>query len=91
MINVENIAMLSRLSLNEDEKINLANDLENIIGFANELNKIDTTNIEPTAHVMPVKNRFRKDIAVTEFTREELLANAPSQIDGCLSVPKVVE
>jgi len=91
MINVENVAMLARLSLNEEEKINLAKDLENIIGFANELSKIDTDGIEPTAHIMPVQNRFRKDIAATEFTREELLSNAPSRMDGCLSVPKVVE
>lgn len=91
MINVENVAMLARLSLNEEEKINLAKDLENIIGFANELSKIDTEGIGPTAHIMPVKNRFRKDIAVSEFTREELLSNAPFQTDGCLSVPKVVE
>lgn len=91
MINVENVAMLARLSLNEEEKINLAKDLENIIGFANELSKIDTDGIEPTAHIMPVQNRFRKDIAVSEFTREELLSNAPSRTNGCLSVPKVVE
>ncbi len=91
MIDVDNVAMLSRLSFTEEEKEALTKDLENIIAFANELSQIDTTGVEPTAHIMPIKNRFRKDIAATEFTRDELLSNAPAEYEGCLSVPKVVE
>jgi aspartyl-tRNA(Asn)/glutamyl-tRNA(Gln) amidotransferase subunit C len=62
-----------------------------IISYVDKLNELDTSGIHPTAHVMPINNVFREDEACCSYDREKVLANAPSQEDGCFKVPKVVE
>ncbi len=88
---VEYVAKLARLNLNEEEKAKLTKDMENIINFADKLNELDTNGVEPTALVIPIQNVFREDIAKDSYDREKILANAPSQEDGCFKVPKIVE
>ncbi|TCT15321.1 aspartyl/glutamyl-tRNA(Asn/Gln) amidotransferase subunit C [Natranaerovirga pectinivora] len=88
---VEHVAHLARLSLTEDEKVQMTKDLEAIIGFADQLNSLDIENIEPTAHVIPIQNVFRKDEVRESLDRKELLKNAPTKLNGCFSVPKIVE
>lgn len=88
---VVHVANLARLNLTDEEQQELAKDLENIISFADKLNELDIDNIDPTAHVIPIQNVFRKDEVQTSLERDALLANAPSEKDGCFYVPKVVE
>ncbi len=88
---IEHVANLARLNLTEEEKQRFTTDMEAIITFADQLNELDIKEIEPTAHVIPIQNVFRKDEAKPSFDRDALLANAPSKADGCFSVPKVVE
>ena len=65
-------------------------ELSAIVAFADQLQAIDTEGIEPTAHVLPLRNVFRED-EVRECTgRDVLLANAPSRADGFVTVPRVI-
>ncbi len=91
VIDIDNIANLARLSVTAQEKAAFAEDMQSIIGFANQLSEIDTEGIPVTAHVVPMKNVFREDIPQNEFDRDELLAAAPTRADGYVTVPRVVE
>jgi aspartyl-tRNA(Asn)/glutamyl-tRNA(Gln) amidotransferase subunit C len=88
---VEHVAHLARLNLTEEEKTQMTIDMEAIIEFADQINRLEIENIEPTAHILPINNVFREDIARPSMDREKLLQNAPNQENGCFSVPKVVE
>lgn len=88
---IEHVANLARLNLTEQEKEKLTLDMENIISYVDKLNELDTSNVSPTAHVIPIKNVFREDIANKSFDRDIILSNAPSTENGCFKVPKVME
>ena len=88
---VEHVANLARLTLSEEEKEELTKDMINIIEFADKLGSLDTEGIDPTAHVMKLENVFREDVVKDEYTRDELLQNAPEKENGCFHVPKIVE
>ncbi len=65
--------------------------LSSIIKFAEQLNEIDTDGIEPTTHVLDLKNVMRKDEPRQWITREDALKNAPDQQDGQFRVPSILE
>lgn len=88
---VDYISGLARLQLDEEEKMELSRNLSDIIQFANQLNQIDLSHIEPTAHVMPLNNVFRADEGRDGQERALLLKNAPAERDGYFFVPKVME
>jgi aspartyl-tRNA(Asn)/glutamyl-tRNA(Gln) amidotransferase subunit C len=88
---VEHVANLARLRFDEEEKKRLAEQLGSILEYIDQLNKLDTTNVEPTSHAIPVKNVVRKDVMKPSFTQDEALANAPSPVDGLFEVPKIIE
>ena len=88
---VEQIAKLAKLSLTEEERRLMQNDLQAILSYAQQLVELDARNIEPTAHGLPVFNVFRSDCCTQSTDREQLLANAPAQKDGYYTVPRVVE
>ena len=88
---VKHIADLSRLYLTDEELEKYTRDLSNIVNFANELSNVDVSDITPTAHILDIKNVFRKDEVGPSFDREDILKNAPSKDAGCISVPKVME
>ncbi len=88
---VEHVAHLARLNLTEEEKVKMTVDMEAIIEFADQINTLDISDIEPTAHVVPINNVFRKDIVRPSTDRDLLLQNAANKENGCFSVPKVVE
>ena len=87
---VEHVALLSRLHLTEVEQERYTEQLNAILGYMEVLNKLDTTDIEPTAHVLPLKNVFRDDVVKPSMDRTKVLANAPAQVDGQFKVPKIV-
>ena len=88
---VKHIAKLSRLSFNDEQLEKTAVELSAIVDFANELSNVDVEGVMPTAHILDIKNVFRKDVVKPSFDREKILQNAPTKEAGCISVPKVVE
>jgi len=88
---VEKIAVLSRLSLTEEEKKKHQHDLEEVLALAQRLNELDTTDVKPTAHIQGVENVLRADEIRPSMDNEKLTANAPERENGCFIVPKVVE
>lgn len=88
---VEHVAHLARLNLTDEEKEQMTKDMEAIIEFADQINALDISDVDPTAHVIPINNVFREDEVRPSMDRDELLKNAPNQDSGCFSVPKIVE
>ncbi|PKM51849.1 MAG: Asp-tRNA(Asn)/Glu-tRNA(Gln) amidotransferase GatCAB subunit C [Firmicutes bacterium HGW-Firmicutes-7] len=88
---VTHVANLARLNLTEDEKELMTKDMASIITFVDQMNKLDITGVDPTAHIIPINNVFREDEVKPSMDREQLLSNAPSQERGCFNVPKIVE
>ena len=89
-IDVDKVAVLSRLTVPPEEKDAMKRELSAIVAFADQLQAIDTAGIEPTAHVLPVCNVFREDEVWESSSRDVLLANAPSKADGFVTVPRVI-
>ena len=88
---VDYISQLSRLSLPEEEKAAMTAQLEQIVGYMDVLNTLDTTGVEPMSHVFPVKNVTREDVVEPSQDRGELLANAPVPDDEAFLVPRTVD
>ena len=86
---VEHVAKLARLALTQEEKEKYARQLGAIIDHFNELQDIDTTDIEPMAHVLPITNVMREDAVVTPPGSAVLLENAPARENGFFRVPKI--
>lgn len=88
---VEHIALLSRLELNDAERERAANELSQIIGYFESLSELNTDSVEPTMHALPVENVLRADEVRPGLSREAALQNAPESADGMFQVPRVVE
>lgn len=88
---IEHIAMLARLELSEEEKQLFSEQLGSIIQYIDTLNELDTSDVEPTSHILPMKNVFRDDEPGPSLPREKALLNAPDSKDGFYRVPKIIE
>ncbi|MBM7601115.1 aspartyl-tRNA(Asn)/glutamyl-tRNA(Gln) amidotransferase subunit C [Virgibacillus halotolerans] len=88
---VKHVAHLARLAITEDEAAELTKELSAIIGFAEQLNELDTEGVEPTTHVLNMKNVMRKDEPKATITQEEALKNAPDKKDGHYRVPAIMD
>ena len=86
---VEHVAKLARLELTEEEKEKFSKQLGDILKYVEQMNQVDTTGVEPMSHAIPSVNVMREDVIVSEQTKEELMANAPSKEDGFFRVPKI--
>jgi aspartyl-tRNA(Asn)/glutamyl-tRNA(Gln) amidotransferase subunit C len=87
---VKHVAHLARLAITEDEAKKFTTQLDAIIGFAEQLNELDTSNVEATSHVLDMKNVMREDKPVEGLPREEVLKNAPDKHDGQVRVPSIL-
>ncbi|GGE35537.1 aspartyl/glutamyl-tRNA(Asn/Gln) amidotransferase subunit C [Pullulanibacillus camelliae] len=87
---IKHVAHLARLTFTEEEVEAFAKDLGDIIGFAEQLNELDTEGIEETTHVLDITNVLRDDVVRDSLDREEALKNAPAQQNGQVKVPKVI-
>jgi aspartyl-tRNA(Asn)/glutamyl-tRNA(Gln) amidotransferase subunit C len=90
-IDVKYVAHLARLSLTPEEEVKLSAQLGNILGYIEKLRELDVTNVEPTAHAVPMVNVTRADEIRPSLPHEEALRNAPKQSGGLFIVPKIVE
>jgi len=88
---IESVAHLSRLELSEEEKDKLTGHINKLLENFEKLQELDTTDVEPTSHVIPVSNVFREDTVRPSLPVEDVLANGPQVADNCFVVPRVVE
>ncbi|OIN97564.1 asparaginyl/glutamyl-tRNA amidotransferase subunit C [Candidatus Desantisbacteria bacterium CG1_02_38_46] len=88
---VEYIANLARLALTEKEKESFTGQLDKILNYIDKLNALDTSNIEPTFHAVPLKNVFRDDEVKPSLTQERALAMAPEKDRNYFKVPRIIE
>lgn len=88
---VTHISKLSRLALTEDEAGIYADQLSKIIEYVELLGSLDTANIEPTSHVMPINNVMSEDLPGISLSREDALRNAPDSDGKFYRVPKIIE
>jgi aspartyl-tRNA(Asn)/glutamyl-tRNA(Gln) amidotransferase subunit C len=87
---VQYVAKLSRLEVTEAETAKYTQQLGNILNYIEQLNQLDTTNVEPMAHVLDIKNVFRKDEVKPSLTQAEVLSNGPEVQAGHFKVPKIM-
>ena len=90
-MDIEKVARLARLELSEEEKVTFGDQLEQILNYMEQLNRIDTTGVEPTSHAIPIHNVFREDEVKHSLSQEEVLAIAPDEEDGHFKVPRIIE
>ena len=88
---VEQVARLARLALDEDELDALTGQMDAILGYVEKLNALNTDGIVPTAHAVPMENAFRADEVKPSIGVEKALQNAPAAGNGCFKVPRVIE
>ena len=88
---VDSVATLARLSFSGQEKEELMKSLNDILGYFDRLSEIDTENVEPLAHILPVENVMRNDEVRPSMPVETALANAPKCDRGHFVIPKVIE
>jgi len=88
---VHHLAQLSSLQLDDNETESLRSDLENIVGYIEQLSELDTTGVEPTYQVTDLQNMWRED-AVNDYgvSKEALLSLAPELEAQQIKVPKVL-
>lgn len=87
---IENIALLARLRLTEAEKKRLGGHLNTIIEYIDQLNELDTSQVEPTSHVLPIHNVLREDVEARRFPEQDYLSKAPAQKKNHYEVPKII-
>ena len=88
---IESVAYLSRLELSEQEKDDLTGHINQLLGNFEQLQKIDTDDVEPTSHVIPVSNVFRSDVSRPSLPADEVVSNGPQVASDCFVVPRIVE
>ena len=88
---VRYVADLARLELSTEEVELFTGDMNRILDYMDQLNELDTAGVEPTSHVLSLKNVFREDVVVDSLPVDEVLANAPRREKGHFVVPKIIE
>jgi len=88
---VDHIALLARLGLSDAERSSLREDLESILTYIGKLETLDTSGIEPTAHVRVLPTPLRDDVVANPDEADAMLSNAPDRDRTYLRVPKIIE
>lgn len=87
---VKHVAALAKLSFNDEELAKIARELDEIVGYVEQLKELNVDDVPPTSHVLDLHNVFRDDKVEPWLTNEDALQNAPAQKNGYFSVPKVI-
>ena len=90
-IDVKYVAHLARLALTPEEEKKLGAQLGHILGYVEKLKQVDVSDVEPTAHAVPMVNITRADEIRPSLPHDDALRNAPKQAGGLFIVPKIVE
>jgi aspartyl-tRNA(Asn)/glutamyl-tRNA(Gln) amidotransferase subunit C len=88
---VEHVARLARLHLTAEEKERMRAELDGILGYIAKLNRLDTGDVPPTSHAVPLTSVMRDDEPRPSFPREAMLQNAPDRSGDLFRVPRIIE
>ena len=88
---VRKVAKLARLELANSEIEEFTVQLSAILDYVEKMNELDTTDVEPLAHCLPISNVFRNDSIKASLGTEKTLANAPQRDGEFFKVPKILE
>ncbi|MDZ4340605.1 MAG: Asp-tRNA(Asn)/Glu-tRNA(Gln) amidotransferase subunit GatC [candidate division NC10 bacterium] len=88
---VEHVARLARLGLSEEEIERMRAQLDAILNYVEKLNELETREVPPTSHAIPMTNVFREDAVRPCLSQEEALANAPDRAEAFFRVPRILE
>lgn len=85
------VAHLARIDLTDEETTLFQGQLDQVLHYVEQLNELDVSGVEPTAHAIPVFNVLRKDVPGTSLDHADIIANAPAATDGEIRVPKIID
>lgn len=85
---IEYVGILAKLELSEEEKETAKKDMEKMLDYIDRLNELDTSGVEPMAHILPMRNVFREDEVTNGDGREDILSGAPERKEDMFVVPK---
>jgi aspartyl-tRNA(Asn)/glutamyl-tRNA(Gln) amidotransferase subunit C len=88
---VRKVALLARLKLTDAELEKFTTQLNQIVGYVEQLQQLNTDDVEPLAHPLPVKNVFRADEVLPSLPADKALANAPKHDAEFYLVPPVLD
>ena len=87
---VKKVAQLARLSISEEETVQFQRQMEELLDYAEKINRLDTESVEPTYFVQHGTEKTREDLPAESLSQKEALANAPARTLGFFRVPKVI-
>jgi aspartyl-tRNA(Asn)/glutamyl-tRNA(Gln) amidotransferase subunit C len=88
---VDHVARLARLDLSAADKERMRSELDGILTYIDKLRALDTRDVEPTSHAVPVTNVMRDDVERPSLPVQDMLANAPDPHREMFRVPKIIE
>jgi len=88
---IKKVASLSRIHLSDNELAHLTKDMEKILDYVNKLKKLDVSGVQPTSHVLELKNVYREDTVEPPLAQKDALAIAVEKEKGQFKVPLVIE
>jgi aspartyl-tRNA(Asn)/glutamyl-tRNA(Gln) amidotransferase subunit C len=90
-LDLEQVVKLARIDLTPEEKERIEPQMAEILKYVEQLKELDVTDVEPTAHAMPLANVMREDVVEDSLSHDDALRNAPKKSNGLFVVPKIVE
>lgn len=91
-VDVRYVAQLARIALSEDEVSRFQGELDDIVAYVAQLDRLDLDGIEPTAHAAPRRNVMREDAVAESLPRDAVMENAPESVDDTyVRVPPVID
>lgn len=87
---VEYVAHLARLNLNENELVTMTKQLDNILSYVDKLEELDTEGVQPTTHAFSISNAFREDVVTPSLEQQSALKNGPDQDGESFNVPRII-
>ncbi len=88
---VHGVAELARLRFSPAEQERLVGELNRVLRYMDTLNELDTTGVEPTSHVLPLANAFRRDEVVSFAAAAQIVAAAPQRQEDYFKVPRIID
>lgn len=88
---VKKVATLARLEMSDADLAKMADQLNNILAYVDELATVNTDGVEPLAHPLPLQNVFRDDVPVPSLPVDAALQNAPTRLADFFGVPAVFD
>jgi aspartyl-tRNA(Asn)/glutamyl-tRNA(Gln) amidotransferase subunit C len=87
---VEHIGWLARLKIDEKQLEGYARQLNSVLDYFQQLDEVDTQEVEPTYHILDMNNVFRDDKITKSISQDEATANAPKKQEGYFKAPRII-